>query len=51
MGISIEGDRLALGTNLFSDKETLAEKYGIEKLHEELSKTSKFYKEKLLYKK
>ncbi len=29
MGVHIEGDRLALGTNLFSGKETLSEQYGI----------------------
>ena len=27
LGAKIEGDRLALGTNLFSDKMTLIEKY------------------------
>lgn len=43
LGATIEGDRLGLGTNLFSDKETLTEKYGYDKLEEELSKTSDFY--------
>ena len=28
MGTKIDGDRLGLGTNLYSDKETLAERYG-----------------------
>lgn len=28
MGVSIDGERLGLGTNLFSDVETLSEKYG-----------------------
>ena len=32
-----------MGTNLFSDEETLAEKLGIEKLNEELMYKSKFY--------
>ncbi len=43
MGYSIEGERLGLGTNLFSDKKTLAEEKGFEWLDTELSKTSKFY--------
>jgi putative glycosyltransferase (exosortase G-associated) len=43
MGYSIEGDRLGLGTNLFSDKKTLAEEKGFEWLDTELSKTSKYY--------
>ena len=29
MGAEIEGDRLGLGTNLFSAKETLSEKEGV----------------------
>ena len=46
MGCTIEGDRLGLGTNLFSGKETLTEKYGYEKLNRELSKRSEFYNTK-----
>lgn len=49
MGVEIKGDRLALGTNLFSSKKTLAEEMGIEKLTEELRKRSEFYNEKILY--
>ena len=49
MGVEIEGDRLALGTNLFSDSETLSEKYGYEKLFEEIESRSDFYDNKLLY--
>lgn len=48
LGVIIEGDRLGLGTNLFSDSETLIEKYGYDYVNNELSKTSKFYNEKLL---
>ena len=40
LGVEIEGDRLGLGTNLFSDKETLSEKYGREYEKEELEKKS-----------
>ena len=40
MGVKIEGDRLGLGTNLFSDLETLSEKYGREFEKNELEKKS-----------
>lgn len=43
LGATIEGNRLALGTNLFSDELTLIEKYGIEHVNNELMKTSKYY--------
>lgn len=43
LGVKMEGDRLALGVNLFSDEETLAEKYGREGVDAELMKKSKFY--------
>lgn len=43
MGYSIEGDRLGLGTNMFSDKETLAEKMGYEGFNRELGKNSDYY--------
>ncbi|WP_405320292.1 sulfatase-like hydrolase/transferase [Frisingicoccus sp.] len=49
MGVEIEGDRLNLGTNLFSSEETLSEKYGYEDLFEELNKKSSFYNHELLY--
>ena len=45
MGVRIEGDRLGLGTNLFSDTQTLSEIYGWENLDQELQKTSHFYNE------
>lgn len=43
MGCKIEGERLGLGTNLFSDVPTLAEKYTIETLNKELGKNSSYY--------
>lgn len=46
LGVKIEGDRLGLGVNLFSDKETLTEEYGYEFVNKELQKTSKYYIEK-----
>jgi phosphoglycerol transferase len=45
MGCTIEGDRLGLGTNLFSDTPTLAEKWGFERFNSELGKASDFYVE------
>ena len=43
MEVTIEGDRLALGVNLFSDEQTLTEQYGRKGLDKELMKKSKFY--------
>lgn len=48
LGAKIEGDKLALGTNLFSKEKTLIEKYGLEYVNNELMKTSKFYNKKIL---
>ncbi|MGN0772646.1 MAG: LTA synthase family protein [Candidatus Ventricola sp.] len=49
LGVRIEGERLGLGTNLFSAEETLAEKYGYEVLFDELYRKSVFYDENILY--
>ena len=49
MGVEIEGERLGLGTNLFSGEKTLPEKYGYEKMFEELKKKSLFYDNEILY--
>ena len=49
MGIQIEGDRLGLGVNLFSDQPTLIQEYGIDKLDEELSSKSTFYNLSLIH--
>lgn len=43
MGCTIKGDRLGLGTNLFSDTPTLAEQLGLKKFGEEMMKNSKYY--------
>ena len=48
IGTKIDGDRLGLVTNLYSDKETLAEKYGYEYIDKELAKNSKFYNKDIL---
>ena len=49
MGCEIEGNRLGLGVNLFSDEQTLAEKYGYDYMFDEMGKMSKFYVKELLY--
>ena len=49
MGVQIEGDRLGLGTNLFADERTLPERYGYEKMFEELQKKSLYYDYEMLY--
>ena len=41
LGVEIAGNRLGLGTNLFSSEETLTEKYGIDYENQELKKRSK----------
>ena len=43
IGCQIEGDRLGLGTNLFSDTPTLAEVMGIYGFNAELAKASSYY--------
>lgn len=48
IGADIEGNRLGLGTNLFSNVSTLSEIYGINYLNSELSKKSDFYNMYLL---
>lgn len=42
LGVVIRGNRLGLGTNLFSLADTLLEQYGVEKCVEELDKPSSF---------
>lgn len=49
LGVTIEGNRLGLGTNLFSGESTLAEKYGTEYVRAELEKKSTFYNRELIY--
>lgn len=42
LGAKIEGDRLGLGTDLFSDTSTLLETYGLDYIENELAKKSYF---------
>ena len=56
MGFEIEGERLGLGTNLFSPVPTLCEKHGsgqegYEWLDEEVQKSSEYYKNEFVNKK
>lgn len=51
LGVKIDGDRLGLGTNLFSNEETLMKKYGLDYISEELNKKSKFYNKQFVYEK
>lgn len=49
MGVEIEGDKLALGVNLFSDEQTIPEQIGLDKFNEELQKRSIFYNDTFIY--
>lgn len=48
LGVQIEGERLGLGTNLFSTRETLAEQLSFDALYTELTKRSEFYNNTLM---
>ena len=45
LGCTIEGDRLGLGVNLFSNLPTLSERWGYSRFNTELSKASDYYSE------
>lgn len=45
MGYQIEGNRLGLGVNLFSDEQTVLEEFGREYINEEFAKSSIYYME------
>lgn len=48
LGANFDGDRLALGTNLFSDSKTIFEEYGYDYVNEELKSKSTFYTNKFI---
>lgn len=49
IGAKIKGERLGLGTNLFSGEKTLVERFGgLDKLNMELPKRSSFYEQRIL---
>ena len=43
LGVTIKGDRLGLGTNLFSETPTLMEELRVDVLNQELAKKSDYY--------
>lgn len=49
IGVQIGGEQLALGVNLFSDRQTLSEKYGYDAFFSGLNHKSVFYDMNLLY--
>lgn len=48
MGVTVENNRIGLGTNLFSGEQTLIEKFGYDYFNKELEKKSNFYKNKII---
>ncbi len=48
LGCNIEGDRLGLGTNLFSQESTLAERMTLPVVNREISKRSEYYSTQLI---
>lgn len=48
MGIRIDGDRLGLGTNLYSGEPTLMERTGVHTIETEMNKRSPFYEKRLI---
>lgn len=51
LGVKIKGNRLGLGTNLFSNLKTLSEIFTIDYVNQELKKHSNFYDINFIYKK
>lgn len=49
LGVKIEGNRLGLGTNLYSETDTLIEEVGYSYMDSELRKYSEFYNEELMF--
>ena len=48
LGAEIEGERLGLGTNLFSTEQTLTEKYGFEYANKQIAGKSEYYNKNIL---
>ncbi len=49
LGIDFTGNRLGLGTNLFSEEKTLCEEYGIDEFFELVKRRSDYYVNHILY--
>ena len=43
LGVKIEGEKLGIGTNLFSQTDTIFEQYGVDFVNDELTNRSNFY--------
>lgn len=48
MGVKIEGDRLGLGTNLFSNEQTLCERDTVKGVNDQLTQRSNFFNDEFL---
>lgn len=48
LGVKIEGNKLGIGTNLFSNEQTLIKKYDYNYVNEEIKKKSFYYDNVLL---
>ena len=48
MGFTVEGNKLGLGVNLYSDEQTLCERFGLKKLNKLLQKKSKYYNKHII---
>lgn len=48
LGVTIPGDRLGLGTDLFSEQQTLAEEIGLEKFNTEVQYRNEYYNDCLV---
>ena len=48
IGVEIPGNRLGMGTNVFSNQQTLLERDGFDKVNEELKNRSNFYNNNIL---
>lgn len=48
LGVEVEGDRLGLGTNLYSDKKTIIEEQGLETVNSGLGDNSNFFNDEFI---
>lgn len=51
MGVKYDGNRLGIGTDLFSGEKTIIEEYGLDHTNRELMKKSEFFNETILHNK
>ena len=49
LGVEFDGNRLGIGTNLFSDEQTLFERDGVKEVNKELENRSNFYNKTFLF--